>query len=42
MSGSDNPYQDDRGNKDRSIANPAGQGSLQAATEPPKPEPTIT
>ncbi len=24
---SSNPYQDDRGNKDRSIANPAGQGS---------------
>jgi len=29
MSG--NPYQDDRGNKDRSIANPAGSGTMAAA-----------
>ena len=27
---SDNPYQDDRGNKDRSITNPHGQGTLRA------------
>ncbi|MDU8941985.1 ABC transporter ATP-binding protein [Ovoidimarina sediminis] len=31
MSG--NPYQNDRGNKDLSIANPAKQGSLRAATQ---------
>jgi branched-chain amino acid transport system ATP-binding protein len=28
---SENPYQDDRGNRDRSITNPHGQGSLTAA-----------
>ena len=28
-----NPYQEDRGNKDRSIANPEGQGKLRAATQ---------
>ncbi len=36
---SDNPWQDDRGNKDRSITNPNGQGSLQPATEHGTPRP---
>ena len=37
MSG--NPLQDDRGNRDRSIANPKGQGTLQPATEHGTPRP---
>ncbi|WP_137700472.1 ABC transporter ATP-binding protein [Marimonas lutisalis] len=32
MSGSDNPYQDDRGNKDRSITNPDGVGEIPSKT----------
>ena len=30
---SDNPYQDDRGNMDRSIANPDGMGSMAPAED---------
>jgi branched-chain amino acid transport system ATP-binding protein len=37
MSG--NPYQDDRGNKDVSITNPHGQGTLTASGTQPKPMP---
>ena len=37
MSG--NPYQDDRGNKDVSITNPHGQGTLTAAGTQPNPMP---
>ncbi|MDU8912113.1 ABC transporter ATP-binding protein [Aestuariicoccus sp. MJ-SS9] len=36
MSG--NPYQDDRGNKDRSIANPDGVGTLTPAKNAPRPD----
>ncbi len=35
---STNPYQDDRGNKDRSIANPAGSGSLHAGSYSGQPQ----
>ncbi len=38
---SDNPWQDDRGNKDRSITNPNGQGGLQPATGHGTPRPGI-
>src|SRR6056297_3981394 len=37
MSG--NPYQDDRGNKDASITNPHGQGTLTASGTQPNPMP---
>ena len=36
---SDNPYQDDRGNKDRSITNPHGSGTLTAAGTQERPMP---
>ena len=36
---SDNPYQDDRGNKDRSITNPHGQGTLTATGTQDHPMP---